>query len=45
VARSTNALGPYTKYSNNPILKTRSPQTSKSWEGPGHCSVVKSPSG
>lgn len=45
VARSTNALGPYTKYTNNPILKTKPTQTAKSWEGPGHCSVIKSVSG
>lgn len=45
VAKSTNALGPYTKNPNNPILKTRSPMDDKSWEGPGHCSVVKSPMG
>ena len=43
VAKSDKALGPYKKYENNPILKTKPVQTSKSWEGPGHCSVVKSP--
>jgi beta-xylosidase len=31
VARATSPLGPYTKYSSNPILKTRNPQTSLSW--------------
>lgn len=45
VAKSSNPLGPYTKNPANPILRTRSPMTNKSWEGPGHCSVVKSPSG
>ena len=43
IAKSNNALGPYTKNPNNPILKTRSPMTSNSWEGPGHCSVLKDP--
>lgn len=45
VAVANNPLGPYTKNPNNPILRTRSPMTSASWEGPGHCSVVKSPEG
>lgn len=45
VAKSSKALGPYTKDAKNPVFKTRSPQTGKSWEGPGHCSVVKSPQG
>lgn len=45
VATSKNALGPYTKSSRNPIFKTRPNQTNKSWQGPGHCSVVKSPQG
>ena len=45
VAKADSPLGPYTKHANNPILKTRSPQTAKSWEGPGHCSVVQSPEG
>lgn len=45
VAMADHPLGPYTKNSNNPILKTRNPKTSKSWEGPGHCSVVQSPEG
>ncbi|MBM7118250.1 glycoside hydrolase family 43 protein [Archangium primigenium] len=39
VARATSPLGPYTKAS-APILKTVS-----GWEGPGHGSVVTSPSG
>ena len=41
VARSKSALGPYEKYENNPILKTRIPKTSETWEGPGHCSIIK----
>lgn len=45
VAKSDNALGPYVKYNQNPILRTRAPKTDKSWEGPGHCSVIRSPSG
>ena len=40
VARSTNPLGPYTK-KGDPILKTEN----DGWVGPGHCSVVKDPSG
>lgn len=40
VARSKNFIGPYEKHP-TPILFTRPQQTSKSWEGPGHCSVVK----
>lgn len=40
VARSRDLLGPYEKYP-TPILHTRSSQTANSWEGPGHCSVVK----
>ncbi|ATB29261.1 glycoside hydrolase family 43 protein [Melittangium boletus] len=39
VARATSPLGPYTKAA-NPILKT-----TPDWEGPGHGSVVTSPSG
>ena len=44
VARATNPMGPYEKYP-KPILHTRNPKTSQSWLGPGHCSVVKNPSG
>ena len=35
VARATSPLGPYTKYSNNPILKSNA-----GWVGPGHCSIA-----
>ncbi len=40
VARAPTPLGPYTKYGSNPILHTRQPESSVSFEGPGHCSVV-----
>lgn len=41
VAKSKNFFGPYEKHP-TPILHTRDPETDHSWEGPGHCSVVKS---
>lgn len=44
VARATSPLGPYEKHT-GPIFKTKNPKTNVSWEGPGHCSVVQSPSG
>jgi len=40
VARSKNALGPYTKLSSNPILHTASSSSNPKWAGPGHCSVI-----
>lgn len=40
VARASSPTGPFTKYSGNPILKTRG-----AWAGPGHGSVVKGPHG
>ena len=35
VAKASSPLGPYTKYSGNPIRKTNS-----EWVGPGHCSIT-----
>ena len=40
VARSREFLGLYEKHS-QPILATTPNETNKSWEGPGHCSVLK----
>lgn len=40
MARSKSIFGPYEKYT-KPILSVRSPETSKSWYSPGHCSVIK----
>lgn len=39
VARASSPLGPYTKLG-PPIVSTKGP-----WVGPGHCSVVRGPSG
>jgi len=36
VARSNSLLGPYTKWSKNPILHSNS-----HWSGPGHCTVIE----
>lgn len=38
VARASSPLGPYTKYGNNPVVKSTT-----DWVGPGHCSVVLGP--
>lgn len=38
VAKATSPLGPYTKFSGNPILKTTA-----EWVGPGHGSVIPGP--
>jgi GH43 family beta-xylosidase len=35
VAKASSPLGPYMKYTGNPIL-----QTSADWVGPGHCSIA-----
>lgn len=34
VARSSHILGPYVKYSGNPII-----HSNQHWSGPGHCAV------
>lgn len=39
VGRSEKLLGPYQKNSSS-ILHTATVETNKSWEGPGHCSVL-----
>lgn len=39
-ATATSPMGPWTKYSGNPVLKKATGVS-----GPGHCSVVKSPDG
>lgn len=44
VARAKNLLGTYEKHP-TPILFTNPNETSKSWEGPGHCSVLKTQTG
>lgn len=36
VARATNILGPYTKYTGNPII-----HSDENWSGPGHCAVAR----
>jgi arabinan endo-1,5-alpha-L-arabinosidase len=40
VARATSPTGPYTKASGGPLLRTN-----HAWDGPGHGSVLKGPSG
>ncbi len=39
VARSEKLLGPYEK-NDLAVLHTASPESNRSWEGPGHCSVL-----
>lgn len=52
VARATTITGPYEKYNGNPIIRSntgpdggaRGLQSERGFDGPGHCSVIKSPS-
>ena len=39
MARSTKLLGPYEKNATS-LLHTKSQESNRSWEGPGHCSVL-----